>query len=70
MAEQREGQEASSSGGWREKDDSVLLAAGFEPAGGEMWQKEGVLFGREAALQYAVRELRDKKAQFDFLDQA
>lgn len=45
---------------WRQREDSILVAAGFEPKDGGLWQKTGVLFGRGAALQYAKRELRDK----------
>jgi hypothetical protein len=45
---------------WRQWEDATLLAAGFEPKEGGFWHKEGVLFARGAALQYAQRELDDK----------
>jgi hypothetical protein len=45
---------------WRQREDLAMVAAGFEPKDGGLWQKDGVLFGREAALDYALRELRDK----------
>jgi hypothetical protein len=67
MAQERGIQKAPSEG-WQGKDEHILLAAGFEPARGVMWQKEGVLYGREAALQYAKRELRDK-GESHFFDQ-
>ena len=41
----------------RKAQDSVLLAEGFEPAGGDLWRREGIYFGREAALQYAHNSL-------------
>jgi hypothetical protein len=39
----------------RERENSTLLRAGFEPVGDNLWKREGVMFGREAALQYARR---------------
>jgi hypothetical protein len=39
----------------RERENSMLLRAGYEPVGDNLWKKEGVIFGREAALQYARR---------------
>jgi hypothetical protein len=49
-------QEGSYSGGeyWTERENRALVAAGFEPPPYEeddMWSKDGVLFGRSAALQ-------------------
>jgi hypothetical protein len=41
----------------RKREDSVLLAEGFEPAGGDLWRREGIYYGREAALQYAHSSL-------------
>jgi hypothetical protein len=38
-----------------ERENSTLLRAGFEPVGDNLWEREGVIFGREAALQYARR---------------
>jgi len=40
------------------REDSVLLAEGFEPVGGDLWRREGIYYGREAALQYAHSTLR------------
>ena len=31
--------------------DSILLAEGFKPVGGDLWRREGIYYGREAALQ-------------------
>jgi hypothetical protein len=42
----------------RKREDSVLLAEGFEPAGGDLWRRDGIYYGREAALQYAHSSLR------------
>ena len=39
----------------REWENSTLLSAGFEPVGDNLWKREGILYGREAALQYARR---------------
>jgi len=41
----------------RKREDSVLLAEGFEPAGGDLWRRDGIYFGREAALQDAHSSL-------------
>ena len=41
----------------RKREDSVLLAEGFEPVGGDLWRRDGIFFGREAALQYAHSSL-------------
>jgi hypothetical protein len=47
----------------RKREDSVLLAEGFEPAGGDLWRRrEGIYFGREAALQEAHSSLRQRAA--------
>ena len=42
----------------RKREDSVLLSEGFEPAGGDLWRRDGIYYGREAALQYAQSSLR------------
>jgi hypothetical protein len=36
----------------RRREEALLVAAGFKPAGGSLWEKEGVLFGRKATLQW------------------
>jgi hypothetical protein len=41
----------------RKREDCILLADGFEPAGGDLWRREGIYYGREAALQYAHSSL-------------
>ena len=41
----------------RKREDSVLLAEGFEPAGGDLWRRDGIYYGREAALQHAHSSL-------------
>jgi hypothetical protein len=39
----------------REREDAALEAAGFERAGAGLWEKEGVYYGRIAAMQKAAR---------------
>jgi hypothetical protein len=46
----------------RKREDSVLLAEGFEPAGGDLWRREGIYYGREAALQEAHSSLLQRAA--------
>ena len=41
----------------KKEQDRVLLAEGFKPAGGDLWRRDGIFFGREAALQYAHSSL-------------
>jgi hypothetical protein len=42
-----------------DREDFALVAAGFEPTEeGTLWRKDGVWFGREAALQSAHKERR------------
>jgi hypothetical protein len=43
------------------REDLALVAAGFEPIEEEdtLWKKDGVCFGREAALQSARKELAE-----------
>ena len=44
-----------------DREDLALVAAGFERTGeeGTLWRKDGVWFGREAALQSARKELSE-----------
>ena len=45
----------------RDKEDSALVEASFEPTeGDDLWMKNGVYYGREAALQKAWRKLRER----------
>ena len=41
----------------KKAQNSVLLAEGFEPAGGDLWRRDGIYYGREAALQNAHSSL-------------
>ena len=41
----------------REEEDLLLLDLGFEPAGKDLWRRDGIHFGREAALQRVHHEL-------------
>ena len=45
-----------------DREDFALVAAGFEPTEeeGTLWRRDGVWFGREAALQSARKVLSDK----------
>jgi hypothetical protein len=54
--------EASSGRRGQEKENSILLSMGYNPAEDGQWRRSDMLFGRGAALQYALRELhgRDK----------
>ena len=45
--------DASPSSKLGEEQDALLVAEGFEPAGGGLWRRDGVYYGREAALQNA-----------------
>ena len=43
--------------GVRAREDSALLRAGYKPAeDGSLWEKNGILYGREAAEQGAWRQ--------------
>ena len=44
-----------------DREDLALVAGGFERTGeeGTLWRKDGVWFGREAALQSARKELAE-----------
>ena len=44
---------------YRNKEDSALFEASFKPAGGDLWIKNSVCYGREAALQKALRKLHE-----------
>ena len=46
----------------RYKEDIMLVAAGFKPEdeGGDLWRRDRVSYGREAALQCAWRELHKR----------
>jgi hypothetical protein len=35
----------------KEEEEALLLAGGFRPVEGGLWKKDGMWFGREAALQ-------------------
>ncbi len=39
----------------REEENAMLVETSFEPVGSDLWEKNGVCYGREAALQYARR---------------
>ena len=41
----------------REKENSVLASVGFAPSESDLWKRNGVLYGREAALQRAFEEV-------------
>src|SRR5215208_1169718 len=51
----------------KKAQDSVLRAEGFEPAGGDLWRRDGIYYGREAALQDAHSSLlqRDVHAAYE-----
>ncbi len=36
----------------KERENLTLLSSGFEPVGDNLWKRENILFGREAALQH------------------
>jgi hypothetical protein len=43
------------------KEEGALLEAGFEPLENTLlWEKNGVWYGRQAALQKALRKLREE----------
>ncbi len=44
----------------QEEEDSILSAAGFEPAEEGWWVKGSVLFNRETALQVVQQELHKR----------
>ncbi len=49
---------------YRQKEDGLLVAAGFTPEeGGDVWRRDGVSFARGAALQNAWREWHEHKGR-------
>jgi hypothetical protein len=50
------------------KEESTLLGASFEALedDGILWEKNGVCYGRQAALQEALRELREEDGVYLF----
>ncbi len=52
------------------RENQALIAVGFESTGEEddLWTKDGVWFGRRAALQSARRSLRESTGR-DFADE-
>ncbi len=55
-----------------ERENQVLVGAGFGPTGQEddLWSKDGVWFGRNAALQSARRTLRTQTGSNVFDEEA
>jgi hypothetical protein len=43
----------------RAQEDSILAEVGFVLEQGDLWSRHGVLFGRKAALQSVLQELRE-----------
>ena len=53
----------------RAKEESTLLEASFEPLAeddGILWEKNGVCYGRQAALQKALRKLHEEDGVYLF----
>ena len=51
------------------KEKSALLEASFEPLAeddGILWEKNGVCYGRQAALQEALRKLHEEDGVYLF----
>jgi hypothetical protein len=50
------------------KENSTLLEASFEPLedDGILWEKNGVWYGRQAALQKALRKLHEEDGVYLF----
>jgi hypothetical protein len=50
------------------KENSILLEASFDPLedDGLLWQKNGVCYGRQAALQQALRERHEEDGVYLF----
>jgi len=46
---------------FRRREDLLLLSLGFERMGEELWRRDGILFGREAALQTGQLELLENE---------
>ncbi len=55
----------------RQREDLLLLSRGFEDMGEDLWRRNGIHFGREAALQTGQRELleRDGYTIYDLYEQ-
>jgi hypothetical protein len=45
---------------FRQREDSLLLSLGFDRMEEELWRRDGIYFGREAALQTGQRELLER----------
>jgi len=45
---------------FRQREDLLLLSLGFERMGEELWRRDGIHFGREAALQTGQLELLER----------
>ena len=54
--------------GIREIDDTILLEARYLPLedDGLLWEKDSVCYGREAALQRALRKLHEEDGVYLF----
>ena len=50
------------------KEESAMLEASFEPLedDGVLWEKNGVCYGRQAALQEALRKLHEEDGVYLF----
>jgi hypothetical protein len=46
---------------FRRREDLLLLSLGFERMGEELWRRDGIFFGREAALQTGQLELLENE---------
>ena len=54
----------------KNKEELALEKASFNPVeSGLLWEKNGVLYGREAALQRAWQKLRNEEGEDDTSDQ-
>ena len=50
----------------REKEETALLETSFEPLdeNGMLWEKNGVCYGRQAALQESLRKLHEEEGVY------
>jgi hypothetical protein len=50
------------------KENSILLEASFDPLedDGMLWEKNGVCYGRQAALQKTLRERHEEEGVYLF----
>ena len=46
---------------FRQREDLLLLSLGFECMGEDLWRRDGIHFGREAALQTGQLELLENE---------